>query len=82
MISFLGNVELALKVVLKIDTKMASERMTNVLTRLGLSDKMGHYPSQLSGGQQQRVAIARALVYEPEILLPDEITSALDPELS
>ncbi len=78
----LENVELALKVVLKIDPKMARERAADVLTKVGLSDKMGNYPSQLSGGQQQRVAIARALVYEPEILLLDEITSALDPELS
>ncbi len=57
------------------------ERARDLLDRVGLSDKVGSYPSQLSGGQQQRVAIARALAMEPKLMLFDEPTSALDPEL-
>jgi polar amino acid transport system ATP-binding protein len=59
----------------------AQERAVRMLERVGLADKANSFPDQLSGGQQQRVAIARAMLMEPDVLLLDEITSALDPEL-
>jgi polar amino acid transport system ATP-binding protein len=64
-----------------LDQTEAEERATELLYMVGLSDKLHHYPAQLSGGQKQRVAIARALALRPAILLFDEVTSALDPEL-
>ena len=67
--------------VLGFPKAKARERAMDLLAMVGLADKTGHYPSQLSGGQQQRVAIARALAMRPKIMLFDEVTSALDPEL-
>ena len=67
--------------VLKRSKNAARERARELLVRVGLEDRMDHYPAQLSGGQQQRVAIARALAMDPDLMLFDEPTSALDPEL-
>jgi polar amino acid transport system ATP-binding protein len=64
-----------------LSKKAAKQRAVELIDRVGLSDRMDHYPAQLSGGQQQRVAIARALAMDPELMLFDEPTSALDPEL-
>jgi polar amino acid transport system ATP-binding protein len=77
----LDNVTLAPRKVLGLPRKQAADRALTLLSRIGLDDKAGDYPDRLSGGQQQRVAIVRALAMQPRLLLLDEITSALDPEL-
>ena len=77
----LENVMLAPMTVKGVSKEEAEAKARELLTRVGLEDRMDAYPSKLSGGQQQRVAIARALAMEPKVMLFDEPTSALDPEL-
>jgi polar amino acid transport system ATP-binding protein len=79
--SVLDNVTLAARKVFKTPRGQAEARGRELLERMGLGDKAGSYPDRLSGGQQQRVAIARAVMTDPQVLLLDEITSALDPQL-
>ena len=75
------NVKQPQILVKKKNESEAKEKAEHLFNMIGLSDKIDHYPHQLSGGQQQRVAIARALAMDPKIMLFDEVTSALDPEL-
>jgi len=79
--SVISNVTLAPRKVLRLSAAEADARAMELLTRFGLADKRDEFPDRLSGGQQQRAAIVRALAMKPDLLLLDEITSALDPEL-
>jgi polar amino acid transport system ATP-binding protein len=79
--SVLRNVTLAPMKALGLSRRRADEEATELLARFGLAERRNDYPDRLSGGQQQRVAIVRALAMRPELMLLDEVTSALDPEL-
>ncbi len=79
--SVMQNITLAPRKVLGVSRDEARQTAESLLERFGLSDKAHEYPDRLSGGQQQRVAVIRALAMKPEVLLLDEITSALDPEM-
>jgi polar amino acid transport system ATP-binding protein len=80
-LTVMDNLTLAARRIRHRPRGEAEERASELLARVGLSEKAGQHPHQLSGGQQQRVAIARALMMEPHVMLFDEVTSALDPEL-
>jgi polar amino acid transport system ATP-binding protein len=80
-LTVLDNLTLAARRILKMKRRAAEARAHELLTVVGLEEKAGQHPHQLSGGQQQRVAIARALMMNPHVMLFDEVTSALDPEL-
>ena len=80
-LTILDNVTLAPRKVLKLGRAAAEDRAAELLKRFGLLDKVTDYPDRLSGGQQQRVAIVRSLAMQPELMLLDEVTSALDPVL-
>jgi polar amino acid transport system ATP-binding protein len=80
-LTVMDNLTIATRRIRKRPRAEAEERAVALLTRVGLAEKAGQHPHQLSGGQQQRVAIARALMMEPHVMLFDEVTSALDPEL-